>query len=65
MQGPSPDEVALVEAGRRLGFEFLGRTRTDVSFSVFGRRMDYKVLNLLDFTSDRARCAFYYHAFSL
>lgn len=25
MQGPSPDEVALVEGGRRLGFEFLRR----------------------------------------
>ena len=24
-QGPSPDEVALVEGGRRLGFEFLRR----------------------------------------
>ncbi len=24
-QGPSPDEVALVEGGRRLGFEFVRR----------------------------------------
>ncbi len=25
VQGPSPDEVALVEGGRQLGFEFLKR----------------------------------------
>jgi len=25
VQGPSPDEVALVEGGRQLGFEFMKR----------------------------------------
>lgn len=33
-QGPSPDEVALADAARRLGFEFVGRSRTHITLRV-------------------------------
>ncbi|KAK9839881.1 hypothetical protein WJX81_008363 [Elliptochloris bilobata] len=54
-QGPSPDEVALVEGARRLGFEFLARTRTHISLRMQGHKVDHEVLTTLDFTSERAR----------
>jgi hypothetical protein len=38
-QGPSPDEVALVEGARQLGFEFRGRTRTHATISFFGQEV--------------------------
>ena len=36
MQGPSPDEVALVEAARRLGCEFVARSRTHITLRLHG-----------------------------
>lgn len=36
LQGPSPDEVALVEGGRQLGFEFVARDRTTITVRVLG-----------------------------
>ena len=36
MQGPSPDEVALVEAARRLGCEFMARSRTHITLRLHG-----------------------------
>ncbi|KAK9806980.1 hypothetical protein WJX72_009386 [[Myrmecia] bisecta] len=54
-QGPSPDEVALVEGGRQLGFEFVGRSRTDITISMLGHRVTHELLIVLDFSSDRAR----------
>ena len=36
LQGPSPDEVALVDGARRLGFEFLARNRTHISLRMQG-----------------------------
>ncbi len=38
-QGPSPDEVALVEGARQLGFEFRGRTRTHATISFLGQEV--------------------------
>ena len=38
-QGPSPDEVALVEGARQLGFEFRGRTRTHATISFMGQEV--------------------------
>jgi magnesium-transporting ATPase (P-type) len=55
VQGPSPDEVALVEAARSLGFEFQRRTRTSVTLRLMGHEVTYEVLNVLEFTSERAR----------
>ena len=54
-QGPSPDEVALADAARRLGFEFVGRTRTTVSLSIQGHPVVHDLLNVLEFSSERAR----------
>ena len=36
LQGPSPDEVALVEGGRQLGFEFISRDRTTITIRMLG-----------------------------
>lgn len=55
MQGPSPDEVALVEGGKKIGFEFLRRTQDGVTISIFGVEATFQILNLMDFTSDRGR----------
>ncbi|KAK9836118.1 hypothetical protein WJX81_002623 [Elliptochloris bilobata] len=54
-QGPSPDEVALVGAARRLGFEFVARSRTHVTLKLHGEEVRHELLNLMDFTSERAR----------
>ena len=39
-QGPSPDEVALVEGARQLGFEFRGRTRTHITIAFLGHQVN-------------------------
>ncbi|KAK9828339.1 hypothetical protein WJX74_009865 [Apatococcus lobatus] len=54
-QGPSPDEVALVEAAKRMGFVFVARARSRLQVNMLGRPATYEILNTLDFTSDRAR----------
>eukprot|EP00884_Botryococcus_braunii_P012317 jgi/Botrbrau1/21086/Bobra.0144s0084.1 len=54
-QGPSPDEVALVDAARALGFEFKRRSRTHLNLTLMGHDVVYEVLNVLEFTSERAR----------
>ena len=43
-QGPSPDEVALVEGARQLGFEFRGRTRTHATISFLGQEVCNRVV---------------------
>lgn len=55
MQGPSPDEVALVEAAKRMGFVFVARARSRLQVNMLGRPATYEILNTLDFTSERAR----------
>ncbi|KAL6774620.1 hypothetical protein ACKKBG_A25695 [Auxenochlorella protothecoides x Auxenochlorella symbiontica] len=52
-QGPSPDEVALVEAARQLGFEFVSRSQTGLVLSMLGEEVEYEVLNILEYSSDR------------
>ena len=57
MQGPSPDEVALVEGGRMLGFEFVGRTRTSLTVRMQGHEASALLdpcYALLDTRSSRA-----------
>ncbi|GMH33103.1 hypothetical protein BSKO_00937 [Bryopsis sp. KO-2023] len=54
-QGPSPDEVALVEAARRLGFEFRERTMTEIVLWMQGLEVRFEILNVLEFTSERKR----------
>ncbi|XP_077440088.1 phospholipid-transporting ATPase IC isoform X2 [Vanacampus margaritifer] len=54
-QAASPDEEALVGAARELGWVFLSRTRDDMVLSEMGVTRRYKLLALLDFTSQRRR----------
>eukprot|EP01025_Chloroclados_australasicus_P031044 TRINITY_DN3132_c0_g4_i1.p1 TRINITY_DN3132_c0_g4~~TRINITY_DN3132_c0_g4_i1.p1 ORF type:complete len:1356 (-),score=176.40 TRINITY_DN3132_c0_g4_i1:580-4509(-) len=54
-QGPSPDEVALVQAARQLGFEFLSRTANDITLSIMGIDVKFEILNVMEFTSERQR----------
>lgn len=53
MQGPSPDEVALVEAARQMGFEFKERSQSSVKLDMLGEEVAYEVLNVMEYTSDR------------
>lgn len=53
--GVSPDERALVEGARELGFVFDTRTPEYAIVDVLGTREKYEVLNVLEFTSDRKR----------
>ena len=55
LQGPSPDEVALVEGGRQLGFEFLSRSNQGVTLRMLGHEATFEVLNMMEFSSDRGR----------
>ena len=55
MQGPSPDEVALVEGGRQLGFEFASRTMQGVTLRMLGHEATFDVLNMMEFSSERGR----------
>ncbi len=55
LQGPSPDEVALVEGGKQLGFEFVHRTQDGVHIRILGVEATFQILNIMDFTSDRGR----------
>ncbi len=51
----SPDEAALVAAARDLGFVFLGRDRDVIFVSLMGNVEPIKVMNILEFNSDRKR----------
>ncbi|XP_066951686.1 probable phospholipid-transporting ATPase IA isoform X4 [Macrobrachium rosenbergii] len=51
----SPDERALVEGARQLGFVFETRTPECAIINVFGKQEKYEVLNVLEFTSARKR----------
>ena len=55
LQGPSPDEVALVEGGRQLGFEFVSRNMSGVVLRIAGHQAEFEVLNMMEFTSERGR----------
>ncbi|NXX61981.1 AT8B3 ATPase, partial [Scopus umbretta] len=54
-QAASPDEEALVLAARNLGYVFLARTQDTITISELGKKRTYKVLAMLDFSSDRKR----------
>ena len=46
LQGSSPDEVALVEGARALGFEFVGINGADYTVSFGGVKATYQVPDL-------------------
>ncbi|KAJ3205624.1 hypothetical protein HDU82_005066 [Entophlyctis luteolus] len=51
----SPDEAALVAAARDVGFAFLRRTDDIAEIDLMGSLRSYKILNVLEFNSDRKR----------
>lgn len=55
MQGPSPDEVALVEGARQLGFTFVSASNTHKKISILGHEIDHEVLQVMEFSSERQR----------
>ena len=55
MQGPSPDEVALVEGARQLGFNFVSRSANSIQINILGHTINHKLLNMMEFSSERQR----------
>ena len=53
MQAASPDESALVEAVKRLGFSFNIRQPNSVTINALGQDEVYQILNVLEFNSMR------------
>lgn len=51
----SPDEAALVSAAQSMGFVFHYREPTSITVNVEGQDLDFELLNILEFTSDRKR----------
>ena len=54
-QAQSPDEAALCSAARSNNFTFVSRRTSSVTVNEMGIDRDYQLLNLMEFTSDRAR----------
>lgn len=53
--GMSPDEITLVEAAKKVGYEFRFRSNKEIEIRLGGVRQVYKLLKLFPFTSDRKR----------
>lgn len=51
----SPDEAALVATARDMGFALTERTQKGVVLHVQGQKMEFEVLNILEFNSSRKR----------
>jgi len=51
----SPDEGALVEGARNLGFTLLGRNQNQLLLDVLGEEQSYEALQVIEFDSDRKR----------
>uniref|UniRef100_A0A7N0U1E2 Phospholipid-transporting ATPase n=1 Tax=Kalanchoe fedtschenkoi TaxID=63787 RepID=A0A7N0U1E2_KALFE len=62
-EAESPDEAAFVIAARELGYEFYNRTQTSILIREFtpqtgkATEREYKLLNIIEFTSSRKRMA--------
>jgi len=54
-QGPSPDEITLVDAARHLGFVFLGSTSNGINVKWLNEEKKLDMLYLFEFNSDRKR----------
>lgn len=54
-QGASPDEVCLVENAYKLGFHFIKNTQDSIFIKVKDQLFVYKLLNKIEFTSERKR----------
>lgn len=57
LNASSPDELALVNAAKYLGYEFIGRSAKDstVTIKVNGEVQVYQQLEVIEFTSSRKR----------
>lgn len=54
-QGPSPDEITLVDTARHLGFTFLGTTTTSMNVDWMNQKKSITLLKIFEFNSDRKR----------
>lgn len=54
-QGPSPDEIALVDTARHMGFTFLERTTKELKVEWQGEIKSVELLKMFPFNSDRKR----------
>ena len=55
LQAESPDEEALVQGARYLGYMLIARSSDVVVLNVQGRTMELRVLAVLEFSSARKR----------
>ena len=54
-QGPSPDEISLVDAAKEIGYEFVRSTQSTTTIKVRGTDKTFELLEVFPFTSDRKR----------
>ena len=54
-QGPSPDEVALVDSAKNLGYVFLKTTNSGKVIKINGEEEEIEVLQAFEFDSERKR----------
>ncbi|XP_040835824.1 phospholipid-transporting ATPase IB-like [Ochotona curzoniae] len=54
-QASSPDEAALVKGAKHLGYVFTARTPYSVTIDAMGQKCIFKILNILEFSSNRKR----------
>ena len=54
-QGPSPDEITLVDTARHWGYEFAGNSAGNILIQIKQERREIPLLNLFEFDSDRKR----------
>lgn len=53
--GMSPDEITLVNAAKKVGYEFRYRSNKEIEIRIGGVKQVYKLLKIFPFTSDRKR----------
>ncbi|KAI8325008.1 phospholipid-translocating P-type ATPase, partial [Martensiomyces pterosporus] len=51
----SPDEGALVRAAKNFGYTFLGRVKNTIYLDIRGEKVQYEVLDTIEFNSTRKR----------
>lgn len=54
-QGQSPDEIAIVDAARHLGFKFLGNDQKTISLDILENNKELELLQSFEFNSNRKR----------
>ena len=53
--GMSPDEITLVEAAKKVGYEFRYRSNNEIEIKIGGVKQVFKFLEIFKFTSERKR----------